>query len=643
MAGSDDSISSAASSGSDGEHSPCPASFASSASSSARSSSIKKMSRRREVGPASTIRHRHRHKLSHRFEFVRTLGSGTYGKVKLAVQLDTKEEVAIKCIPKSKIDNAADLRRLRQEIEVMSSLRHPHIIQVTEVFESRDKIIMVMEHAAGGELYDYINDGKVSATEAKRLFRQIVSAVHYLHKNNIVHRDLKLENVLLDADSTVKIADFGLSSTFGHNRLLDTFCGSPLYASPEIINGTPYHGPEVDCWSLGVILYAMVYRTMPFHGADFAQLKSQITGGDFFEPASTSDASDLIHRMLTVDPRKRITIDGILNDPWLRDRPLPGRKIPDICCQQEQEYRESGTGAVHSNVKTQGDRSLVDSLQATVKKPLTSILKKSLRRSSHRLGSSDSGLGSSTGRESYRRREEDRVSPAGEREDGGKPRVKKGILKKQGKDSGGDSGLGINESGQNKSSASLESSTERDRDGAKEKNKRDSGIDQDLSACCLLNEKPSQETCQLREPNRLKYVCKITRRHSRGKYSRVTKIWESIYTPAVASSSEIKAPPKTVDGDKDEATLEHNSSCSSNEDILGILDSPSLRTPTVAKKFQYSVEEVKASTTTDGEASSSTADQGDEENYTKDELMSAMDAELLEVYQKALRISQAVM
>ncbi|XP_022104013.1 NUAK family SNF1-like kinase 1 [Acanthaster planci] len=624
MAGSDDSLSSAASSGSDGEH---PTSAPSSASSTARAS-LKKTSRKREAGPsaASTIRHRHRHNLSHRFEFVRTLGSGTYGKVKLALQLDTREEVAIKCIPKSKIDNAADLRRLRQEIEVMSSLHHPHIIRVTEVFESRDKIVMVMEYAPGGELYDYINGGKATPAEAKRLFRQIALAVQHLHKNNVVHRDLKLENVLLDSDLTVKIADFGLSSTFDRSRLLDTFCGSPLYASPEIINGTPYHGPEVDCWSLGVILYAMVYRTMPFHGADFAQLKAQITGGDFYEPPSLSEASGLIHRMLTVDPRKRSTIDGILSHPWLRDGPRPCLKVPEIRRHQQPAVLDGDTASPgHKNAK----------------KPLTSILKKSLRRSSHRLGSSDSGLGSSSGKELDRDQKREDVQVRSAKEEAVvRPRTKKGILKKQGKDNGGDSGLEINESGQSKSGASIESGMERERKAGKEKNKRDSGIDQDLTSCCLLSEKPSQQeesSCRLRVPDRLNYVCKITRRHSRGKYSRVAKMWESIYTTAVAGGPDAKALPEVANV----ATLEHDNSSSSNEDILDILDSPSLRTPTVTKKFQYSVEEVKSLTMTDGDRSSSTAEQEGEELYTRDELVGAMDAELLEVYQKALRISQA--
>lgn len=157
------------------------------------------------------------------------------------------------------------------------------------VFENREKMVLVMEYAAGGELYDYLSERKVLGEhEARRIFRQIATAVFYCHKHKICHRDLKLENILLDQVGNAKIADFGLSNVFDEQRLLNTFCGSPLYASPEIVKGTPYHGPEVDCWSLGVLLYTLVYGAMPFDGSNFKRLVKQISQSDYFEPKKPS-------------------------------------------------------------------------------------------------------------------------------------------------------------------------------------------------------------------------------------------------------------------------------------------------------------------------------------------------------------------
>ncbi|NXA27746.1 NUAK2 kinase, partial [Ibidorhyncha struthersii] len=198
--------------------------------------------------------------------------------------------VAIKSIRKDKIKDEQDLIHIRREIEIMSSLNHPHIIAVHEVFENSSKIVIVMEYASKGDLYDYISERqRLTEQEARHFFRQVVSAVYYCHKNGIVHRDLKLENILLDANGNIKIADFGLSNVYQQDKLLQTYCGSPLYASPEIINGRPYKGPEVDSWSLGVLLYILVHGTMPFDGHDYKTLVKQITSGDYREPTKLSE------------------------------------------------------------------------------------------------------------------------------------------------------------------------------------------------------------------------------------------------------------------------------------------------------------------------------------------------------------------
>ncbi|XP_032376449.1 NUAK family SNF1-like kinase 1 [Etheostoma spectabile] len=270
------------------------------------------------TAPMEVKKHQHKHNLKHRYEVMETLGKGTYGKVKKAVERASLKTVAIKSMRKERITDALDRIHIQREIEITASLRHSNIIRFYEVFESRDKIVIVMEYASRGELYDYIQErGRLPETEARGIFRQITSAVHFCHKNGVVHRDLKLENILLDQDFNVKLADFGLSNHFQRGTLLQTYCGSPLYAAPEIVKGLPYHGPEVDCWALGVLLYALVYSSMPFDGASLTTLTEQISKGRYRRPNPPSDACALIDWLLAVCVDERATIEDVANHWWV--------------------------------------------------------------------------------------------------------------------------------------------------------------------------------------------------------------------------------------------------------------------------------------------------------------------------------------
>ena len=196
----------------------------------------------------------------------RTLGRGTFGKVKLGIYLPTKEKVAIKILEKSKIREKDDEIRVQREFEMLTKFNHINLILVAEIFESYDAFYTVMEYCEGGELFNYIvKKRKLSEEESSFFYYQIIKGLEYIHSLNIVHRDLKPENLLLTKEHILKIIDFGLSNFFyDKNKLLSTPCGSPCYASPEMVSGNKYNGFKIDIWSSGIILYAMLCGYLPF-------------------------------------------------------------------------------------------------------------------------------------------------------------------------------------------------------------------------------------------------------------------------------------------------------------------------------------------------------------------------------------------
>lgn len=248
----------------------------------------------------------------------KTLGIGSFGKVKVAEHVTTGHKVAIKILNKKKIKHMDMEEKVRREIKILRLFMHPHIIRLYEVIETSSDIYVVMEYVKAGELFDYIVEkGRLLEEEARRFFQQVTSGVEYCHRNMVVHRDLKPENLLLDSKMNVKIADFGLSNVMRDGHFLKTSCGSPNYAAPEVISGKLYGGPEVDVWSCGVILYALLCGSLPFDDENIPNLFKKIKGGIYNLPSHLSPgARDLIPRMLLVDPLKRITIPEIRQHPW---------------------------------------------------------------------------------------------------------------------------------------------------------------------------------------------------------------------------------------------------------------------------------------------------------------------------------------
>jgi len=257
-----------------------------------------------------------------RYKISKTLGHGSFGKVKLARHTRTFINVAIKIINRSKIKTTEMSEKVKREISILSVLRHSHIIRLYEVIETPTEIFLVMEFVSGGELFDYIvTRGKLHEEEARRLFQQVISALAFCHHHGIVHRDLKPENLLISADGAIKLADFGLANFVQDGEFLRTSCGSPNYAAPEVIMGNLYAGPEVDMWSAGVILYALLCGSLPFDDDVIFKLFKKIKAGTYPVPSFLSeDSRALISRLLCVDPLNRITMPEVRRHSWFKYR-----------------------------------------------------------------------------------------------------------------------------------------------------------------------------------------------------------------------------------------------------------------------------------------------------------------------------------
>ncbi|XP_054807599.1 CBL-interacting serine/threonine-protein kinase 1 [Prosopis cineraria] len=293
-----------------------------------------------------------------KYELGRTLGEGNFGKVKLARNTDSGLPFAVKILEKRKIIDLNITNQIKREIATLKLLKHPNVVRLHEVLASKTKIYMVLECVTGGELFDRIaSKGKLPEAEGRKLFQQLIDGVSYCHDKGVFHRDLKLENVLVDAKGNIKITDFGLSALPQHFRadgLLHTTCGSPNYVAPEILSNKGYDGTTSDTWSCGVILYVILTGYLPFDDRNLAVLYQRILKGDVQMPKWLSPgAKNMIKRILDPNPSTRITMSGIKQDEWFKQDYIPAKPEDE----EEDVYIDDEAFSIHEVADETEDRS----------------------------------------------------------------------------------------------------------------------------------------------------------------------------------------------------------------------------------------------------------------------------------------------
>ncbi|XP_026133075.1 serine/threonine-protein kinase BRSK2-like isoform X2 [Carassius auratus] len=266
------------------------------------------------------------------YRLEKTLGKGQTGLVKLGIHCSTGQKVAIKIVNREKLSESV-LMKVEREIAILKLIEHPHVLKLHDVYENNKYLYLVLEHVSGGELFDYlVKKGRLTPKEARKFFRQIISALDFCHSHSICHRDLKPENLLLDERNNIRIADFGMASLQVGDSLLETSCGSPHYACPEVIRGEKYDGRRADVWSCGVILFALLVGALPFDHDNLRQLLEKVKSGVFHMPHFIPpDCQALLRAMIEVNPEKRVTLEAIQKHAWYqagRNEPCPEQPPP---------------------------------------------------------------------------------------------------------------------------------------------------------------------------------------------------------------------------------------------------------------------------------------------------------------------------
>ncbi|KAM9773577.1 serine/threonine-protein kinase BRSK2 isoform 3-T4 [Syngnathus typhle] len=270
------------------------------------------------------------------YRLEKTLGKGQTGLVKLGVHCITGQKVAVKIVNREKLSESV-LMKVEREIAILKLIEHPHVLKLHDVYENNKYLYLVLEHVSGGELFDYlVKKGRLTPKEARKFFRQIISALDFCHSHSICHRDLKPENLLLDEKNNIRIADFGMASLQVGDSLLETSCGSPHYACPEVIRGEKYDGRRADVWSCGVILFALLVGALPFDHDNLRQLLEKVKSGVFHMPHFIPpDCQSLLKGMIEVNPEKRLTLETIQKHAWYlggRNEPCPEQPPPRRVC-----------------------------------------------------------------------------------------------------------------------------------------------------------------------------------------------------------------------------------------------------------------------------------------------------------------------
>uniref|UniRef100_A0A8C5D2V9 Serine/threonine-protein kinase BRSK2-like n=1 Tax=Gouania willdenowi TaxID=441366 RepID=A0A8C5D2V9_GOUWI len=266
------------------------------------------------------------------YRLEKTLGKGQTGLVKLGVHCVTCQKVAVKIVNREKLSESV-LMKVEREIAILKLIEHPHVLKLHDVYENKKYLYLVLEHVSGGELFDYlVKKGRLTPKEARKFFRQIISALDFCHSHSICHRDLKPENLLLDEKNNIRIADFGMASLQVGDSLLETSCGSPHYACPEVIRGEKYDGRKADAWSCGVILFALLVGALPFDDDNLRNLLEKVKLGVFHMPHFIPpDCQNLLKGMIEVDAGKRLTLEQIQKHTWYlagKNEPEPEQPVP---------------------------------------------------------------------------------------------------------------------------------------------------------------------------------------------------------------------------------------------------------------------------------------------------------------------------